>query len=182
MDIIQVRLSLRRKPSIMIRCLFSGGSTLDNNKLAGSASFPFARTPSFFYKITQRLIFSDFFLVDLFGGSASFLLVALLHTSVIDAPIARSSKHVCFFSYLSSSRVSSVRSEGPRGPSFVGRWSAGKSSGAENPHEATETWETSNWINLIIIYSQSISTSILSHSFHKCKRVSKYPTREQNKT
>ena len=121
---IQLRLLLCRKPSIMTRCLFSGGSTLDNNKLAGSASFPFARTPSFFYKITQRLIFSDFFLVDLFGGSASFLPVPLLHTSVIDAPIARSSKHVRFFSYLSSSRGSSVRSEGPRGPSFVGRWSA----------------------------------------------------------
>ena len=103
--------------------------------------FPLRKNTEFFLSKSKEIVVSDFTLVDLFGGSASFLLVALLHTSVIDAPIARSSKHVCFFSYLSSSRVSSVRSEGPRGPSFVGRWSAaaGKTSGAENPHEATET-------------------------------------------
>ena len=144
-NLIQVRLSLCRKPSIMTRCLFSGGSTLDNNKWWRSASFPFAKILNFSYRIKKRLIFSEFILVDLFRGSASFG----QELCFIQVWLMRPSQEALnTFVFSPIYLVRAVLLSDPKAHEAHHSWVVGEQlqekphwQAAENPHEATETWE-----------------------------------------
>ena len=64
---------------------------------------PLRKNTEFFLSNYEEIVVSDFILVDLLRGSASFgLELVSFHTSVIDAPIARSSNTFVFLHHLSS--------------------------------------------------------------------------------